>query len=166
MTEYQSAALLVQWVGSAAAAVSVVVAVIFGWLTLMNTRRSKDNQERSTRTAAAVGEQMSTAIAAGIRAAQPGGNASWSVRPAGGEDWFITWEGQSGIMDVRVEGFTELDKRRLGPMEARDSLGSGDSLRVTIVSRLSLSGPANVVVSYVHSIPGSRFSDTLLVPSD
>lgn len=69
-------------------------------------------------------------------------------------------------MDVRVEGFTELDKRRLGSVQARDSLGSGDSLRVTIVSRLSMSGPANVVVSYVHSIPGSRFSDTLLVPSD
>ena len=114
MTEYQNATLIVQWIGSAASAVSVVVAVIFGWLTLLNTRRSKDNQERSTRTAAAISEQINESIATGIRAAQPGGSATWSVRPAGGEDWFITWVGQNGIMDVRIEGFTELDNRRLG----------------------------------------------------
>ena len=79
MTEYQNATLIVQWIGSAASAVSVVVAVIFGWLTLLNTRRSKDNQERSTRTAAAISEQINESIATSIRAAQPGGSATWSV---------------------------------------------------------------------------------------
>lgn len=69
-------------------------------------------------------------------------------------------------MDVRIEGFTELDNRRLGPIRARGTLGSGDSIQITVVSRLSLSGPSNVVVSYVHSRPGSCLSSTLLVPSN
>ena len=166
MTEYRNATLILQWIGSAASAVSVVVAVIFGRLILLNTRRSKDNQERSTRTAAAISEQINESIATGIRAAQPGGSATWSVRPAGGEDWFITWVGQNRITDVRIKGFTELDNRRLGPTRACGTLRSGDSIQITVVSRLSLSRPTNIVVSYAHSRPASRVSDALLVPSN
>jgi hypothetical protein len=55
MTPYEAASLWAQWVGSISAALAVVVAAVFGYLTLLNNRRSKDAQQRAS-LAAASGE--------------------------------------------------------------------------------------------------------------
>lgn len=191
-----------EWVSAIGSVGAVAVAIVFGVATLLNSRRSKDNQERSTLVAAEdqrtppvaplnvpeepatkpepsgpataseeavitsqlLGQLINRAIYAGAQQQQQ--RAHFSVTPAGGEVWRLTNFGEEAAFNLEIEGLTELDKRRLtnpGPTPA--DIGPGDSIEFTLVSRFSLSGPANVVVTYALNPGAPRARAVLLVPA-
>ncbi|UWF76883.1 MULTISPECIES: hypothetical protein [Microbacterium] len=81
-----------------------------------------------------------------------------------GETWLLVNEGTVPALDVHVEGLTELDRRRLSAAP-RPLLAPGEAVEFTLVSRLTLSGPANVVVTYRLDGDGAERRRVLQVPS-
>lgn len=161
-TAFEVSALAAQWVGSAAALLSVGVAILFGILTLSNRRLAKDNQERSTLTAAAepVSQSVASLVAEMTR-------VHWVVLRAGGEEWTLLNDGADAAYDVTIEGLTDLDQRRLTPTPAaRSVVMSAGSIPFTLVSRFTLSGPANVVVTYALEPHGTELRKVVQVPAE
>jgi len=154
-------ALWAQWVGALAALGGVVVAVIFGILTFTNTRRSKDTQQRATLVAA----DKSTTGRKGLLAESA--PVQWVVHHKGGEAWFLVNEGTAPAHSTSIEGLTDLDKRRLTHVVTiPETVPVAMPLPFTLVSRFSLSGPANIVVTYIDG-PGGKLRQTvLLVPAE
>ena len=189
--------------GAVGTFLGAIVAGVFGYLTWNISRKTKDNQERATLTAAeepvtvALGEQPEPDPRSGGKA-EPGSNAggpgetpkipsTWnetllrsllvmaqqqekvrfSVRSVGGESWQLVNDGTDSAFDVEVAGLTKLDVRRLTSVDPTPAdVGAGDALSFTLVSRLTLSGPANVVVNYALSPGGPKARKVLLVPAD
>jgi hypothetical protein len=165
VSAYDMSSLWAQWVGSVAAVASVGVAIVFGYLTLANTRRSKDAQERATFAAA-------TAAPSAVGPAGPfvpntaTGDLQLTVRDAGGERWELVNDGTETAIGVRIEGLTTLDRRRLvSVVDEPADLAPGASKQFVLVSRLALSGPANVVVLYRTQPDGPELRQVLLVPA-
>lgn len=162
-TTYEAWSLAAQWVGSAAAVAAVLVAVLFGYLTLKSNRRSKDAQQRATKIAALDDPNRPQSILA----QQDPGRAELSVRHKAGETWLVVNEGPDIAYSVEITGLTDLDKRRLTEVAPEPaSLGVGQAREFVLVSRFTLSGPANVVVSYRLEPGGSVLNRVLEVPSD
>jgi len=68
---------------------------------------------------------------------------------------------------VGVDGLTDLDKRRLIEVAADPaSLGEGQAKEFVLVSRLTLSGPTNVVVLYQLEPGGSQLRRVLQMPAE
>lgn len=162
MTTYEGWSLTAQWVGSGAAVAAVLVAVLFGYLTLASNRRSKDAQQRAT-IVAALDDPNRPQSVLGRHESRA---ADFTVRNSAGERWLLVNEGPDIAYLVEVEGLTDLDKRRL-QVVAQDptSLGSGQTKEFVLVSRFTLSGPANVVVSYRLEPGGSQLRRVLHVPA-
>lgn len=162
VSEFEQSSLIAQWVGSGSAVAAVLVAVVFGYLTLANTRRSKDTQQRSTMVAAfEAPDSPESILGSNVEA-----HTSFSIRQGRGESWLLINEGPDIAYSIQVDGLTDLDKRRLREV-ARDpgSLGVGDAKEFVLVSRLTLSGPANVVVSYSLEPGGPQLRRVLQVPA-
>lgn len=161
-TTYEVSSLAAQWVGSGAAVAAVLVAVLFGYLTLANSRRSKDAQQRATLVAALDDPNQPQSVLG-----DPGsGRANFTIRHKTGETWLLVNEGPDAAYLVRIEGLTDLDKHRLQEV-AQDptSLGTGEAKEFVLVSRYTLSGPANLVVSYRLEAGGSELRRVLQVPA-
>lgn len=163
MTEYEVASLWAQWVGSGSAALAVVVAAVFGYLTLGNNRRSKDAQQRATMIAAMdKPNQQQSLVAQHPRV----GRATLSIRHQTGETWLLINEGPNTVYMVQIDGLTDLDKRRLRAVALEPaSLSEGQAKEFVLASRFTLSGPANVVISYRLKPGGSELRRVLEVPA-
>lgn len=162
-TTYEVWSLAAQWVGSGAAVAAVLVAVLFGYLTLASNRRSKDAQQRATMVAALDDPNRPQSILAEHDA----GRAVFTIRHKAGETWLLVNEGPDVAYMVGIEGLTDLDKRRLIEVAAEPaSLGEGQAKEFVLVSRLTLSGPANVVVLYRLEPGGSQLRRVLHVPAE
>ena len=111
MTAYEAASLWAQWVGSISAALAVLVAAVFGYLTYANNRRSRDNQERATLAAAMEGAGPARAGLLPSSGSEDG--PGFRIRGAGGDRWLLVNEGPETAWGVRVDGLTALDKQRL-----------------------------------------------------
>jgi hypothetical protein len=160
--EIAESALAAQWVGAGAAAGSVVVAVIFGIVTLRTSNRAKDAQQRAAGTAA--GAPSSTSLASLVADVDP---VVWVVRRARGEEWVLVNEGTESAYNVSIDGLTDLDKKRLTKVAPiPEVVEPGLTLSFTLVSRLTLSGPANVVVTYFDGPGGVLRTQVLLVPAE
>lgn len=163
MTPYESASLWTQWIGSISAALAVVVAIVFGYLTLASNQRSKDAQQRATLAAALAGSPHSSqTLLAGARP----GTTRLSVRHKAGEAWLLVNDGPDTVYLVDIQGLTELDKKRLHETP-RDppTLAPGEAAEFSLVSRYTLSGPANVVVTYRLQPEGPPLQSVLQVPA-
>jgi len=162
-TTYEAWSLAAQWVGSSAAVAAVLVAVLFGYLTLANNRRSKDAQQRATMVAALDDPHRPQSTLT----ANESGRADLTIRHKTGETWLLVNEGPDVAFMVEIEGFTDLDKKRLVEVAANPaSLDEGQAKEFVLVSRLTLSGPANVVVSYrLEGDDGPRLRRVLQVPA-
>lgn len=162
VTPYEAASLWAQWVGSVSAALAVVVAAVFGYLTLASNRRSKDAQQRATIVAALDDPNRPQSILA----ASESGRADFTIRHKAGETWLLVNEGPDVAHAVEIDGLTDLDKRRLQEVAGDPaSLSAGQAKEFVLVSRLTLSGPANIVVSYRLNPGGSRLRRVLQVPA-
>jgi ABC-type enterochelin transport system substrate-binding protein len=141
----------------------VFVAAVFGWLTLVNNRRSKDTQERATLIAATDKQDAPQSL----RASRDETNgARLTVRHNLGERWQIVNEGPATCIIDDVAGLTTLDKKRLEVVAAEpDSLSPGETKEFILLSRLTLTGPANIVVSFRLEPGGSLLRQVLLVPA-
>ena len=140
----------------------MLVAVLFGYLTLASNRRSKDAQQRATIVAALDDPNRPQSVLA----QDESGRAEFAIRHKTGETWLLINDGPDVAFAVHVEGMTDLDKKRLIEVAAEPvSLGPGDAKEFVLVSRLTLSGPANVVVKYRLRPGGSVLSRILQVPS-
>lgn len=160
---YEAWSLGAQWVSAAAAVVAVFVAAVFGWLTLANNRRSRDNQERATLTAAT--DQQDEPRTLSARRESPNG-ANLTIRHKSGEHWLLVNDGPDVALTVEIDGLTALDKKRLTTVAAEpDTLSPGEAKEFILVSRLTLTGPANVVVSFRVEPGGSLLRQVLLVPA-
>lgn len=151
-TDFEVSALWAQWVGAGAAVGAVLVAVVFGYLTLANTRRSKDAQERATITAAtdSAEPEFNARISDGQR-------LGWLVRRTNGESFALMNNSTLPVYDVRIEGLTDMDKQRLTIATPQPlTLEAGDAVEFVLLSRLTLSGPANLVLTYSIDPSGSQ----------
>lgn len=160
VTDLEISALWAQWIGAGAAVGAVLVAVLFGYLTLANAQRSKDTQERATLTAST--EPLSADFAAAVVAAS---RVQWRVEPNGGERWLLVHDGSTTAYGVRIAGLTELDKRRLTSVPAEQDIAPTGTLPFTLVSRLTLSGPSNVVVTFALESGAERVRQVVRVPA-
>lgn len=162
MTEYEAASLWAQWVGSVSALAAVVVAAVFGYLTLASNNRSKDAQQRATLVAALDDPNRPQSILA----EHESGRADFQINHKGGETWLLINQGPDIAYVVDIEGFTDLDKRRLQEVALDPaSLSPGQAKEFVLVSRYTLSGPANVVISYRLEPGGSQLRRVLQVPA-
>lgn len=164
MTPYESASLVTQWISAVAAILAVAVAVIFGWLTLLNNRRSKDAQDRATFAAAGAGPAAAPGELA--RAAVVADEVDWAVQAQGAEAWLLRNTGAATAYDVSLAGLTELDRQRLKVGDITNPVRPTDVLRFDFVSRFSLSGPGNVVVQYALDEGGPLSRRVLRVPAE
>ena len=163
VTPYEAASLWAQWVGSISAALAVFVAALFGYLTYANNKRSRDNQERATLAAAMDGRSESRA---GVLPTSSARGADFVLRGSGAEKWLLVNEGPESALGVRLEGLTTLDRQRLqGAAEGPFDLGPGQAHEFVLVSRFTLSGPANIVVFYRLQDGGSELRRVLQVPA-
>lgn len=160
MTPFQEAALWPQWVSAVASLLAVAVAIVFGWLTLANNRRSKDAQDRAT--LAAVSSPSHADAARGILEAQ---RVGWEVESGGGEQWVLKNTGRATAHDVTIQGFTSLDQQRLTRDTQPVTLGPTMSLRFTLVSRYTLTGPANLTVTFSQEEGGPQRQSVVRVPA-
>jgi hypothetical protein len=164
VTAYEAASLWAQWVGSISAALAVLVAAVFGYLTYANNRRSRDNQERATLAAAM--EDSGRPRAGLLPSSRDDDGLEFGIRRANGNRWLLVNKGPETAWDVRIEGLTALDRQRLDPGgEEQGPLEAGGDREFGLVSRLTLSGPANVVVSYRRRPDGPELRRVLQVPS-
>jgi hypothetical protein len=162
MTEYEAASLWAQWVGSGSAAAAVVVAALFGYLTLASNSRSKDAQQRATMVAALDDPNRPQSVLA----ERESGTADFRIERRSGETWLLINHGPDAAYMVDIEGLTDLDKRRLQEVALDPaSLSPGQAKEFVLVSRYTLSGPANVVVSYRLEPGGSQLRRVLQVPA-
>ncbi|MCR2785539.1 MULTISPECIES: hypothetical protein [unclassified Microbacterium] len=162
-TVYEAWMLGAQWVGALAALGSVVVAVVFGVITLGNNRRSKDTQERATLIAAFESPQQSQGVLPDRRS---GDRVDFTVRSAGGERWLLLNEGPGTAFSVRIDGLTALDNDRLQPVTAgQGTIAPGDAREFGLVSRYTRSGPANIRVTYRLDPEGQELQRVLVVPA-
>lgn len=161
MTPYESASLVTQWISAVASVLAVLVAVIFGWLTLINNRRSKDAQDRATYAAAG----SSTVGPAGVepRTGQAG-LPDWELERQGDATWLLKNAWPSVAYDVTVQGLTELDNRRLMVPSDRVTLEPAATLGFEFRPRLSLPGPGNIVVRFATEEGGPTSTRVLRVP--
>lgn len=161
-TTYEVWSLAAQWVGSGAAVAAVLVAVLFGYLTLASSRRSKDAQQRATLVAALDDPNRPQSLLA----ERDSGRAEFSISRKGGETWLLVNQGPDIAYMVEIDGLTDLDKRRLAEVASEPgSLASGQAKEFVLVSRYTLSGPANVVISYRLEPGGSLLRRVLQVPA-
>ncbi|MFS0866744.1 hypothetical protein AB3M83_05350 [Microbacterium sp. 179-B 1A2 NHS] len=161
MTTYESASLWAQWVGSGAAVAAVLVAIVFGYLTLLNNRRAKDAQQRAS--LAAASHRAGPHALPGIRDAA---GANFSVRHHAGDTWLLTNDGPGIAYAVEIRGFTDLDERRLRDVPtAPFTVRAGEASGFTLVSRYTLAGPANIVVTYRLDPDGAPTTIVLPVPA-
>jgi hypothetical protein len=160
-TEFEMWSLAAQWVGSGAAVAAVGVAIAFGIITLRTSRQSKDAQERSAVTAAAEQSEQD------FNAVFNQQSTEFQVDHIGGENFTVMNHTVVTMYDLRVEGLTDQDKRRLTvttPLPVA-ALESGQTVEFVLVSRFTLSGPANLVVTYAIDADGiHRARKVLLVP--
>ncbi|KAA9133856.1 hypothetical protein [Microbacterium caowuchunii] len=162
MTDYETAALAAQWVGSVSSALAVVVAAVFGYLTLQNNRRSRDAQQRASLAAASGGTQHRQGLVAGART----GGSTLRVAHRSGETWALVNSGPDTVHLVRIEGLTDLDKRRLREVPPEPTpLDAGQSTEFVLTSRYTMSGPANVVVWFSDRPGGTVLRTVLQVPA-
>ncbi|MDJ0376973.1 hypothetical protein [Cryobacterium sp. PH31-L1] len=160
--DLEVSSVLAQWVGAVAAVGAVVVAIVFGYLTLATTRRSKDAQERSAITAVTDSNEQ------GIDSLMFNANRqSWPIQRTNAGTFTLMNNSTLPFYDVRIEGLTDLDKRRLTVNSPQPlMLEAGARLEFSLVSRLTLSGPANLVLTYAIDPGGTqRIRKVLLVPA-
>jgi hypothetical protein len=162
MTEYETASLVTQIITTAATVAAVLVALIFGWLTLRNSRLSKDNQERATYAAADSDAPMPAEFAQAVREVR---QVDWVVERERGESWLLRQVGGSAAYDVHVAGLTELDQRRLKVVADAGDIGPTGVVPFTYVSRLSLSGPGNIVVTFRVEKDGPESRRVVRIPA-
>jgi hypothetical protein len=162
VTAYEAASLGAQWVGSIAAALAVLVAAVFGYLTYANNKRSRDNQERATLAAVT---QPDGGHRVGILPTSRD-RADFRIRHGAGENWLLVNEGPGTVWGVRIEGLTTLDEQRLTVSSPELSdLGPGQAKEFVLVSRRTRSGPANVVVFGRLDSAGPELRQVLQVPA-
>jgi len=153
-----------QWWGVAAAFLTVVVAAIFGYLTLLNSRRAQDAQNRATRAAVTARPRRPGRLRqAGLIPAPA--EVAWAVQTSG-DQWILVNEGTTTAHDVQLTGYTELDQRRISVADgAPRTLAPGEALAFTVLSRFTVRGPANIVVAFAFEPGAEPARQTLLVPS-
>lgn len=164
MTPYEAGSLWAQWVGSSAGVAAVVVAGFFGFLTYANDRRSRDTQQRATLAAASLEDPAQRQSVLG----QPEnmGRVALSVRHKEVETWLLVNNGPDVAYAIEIDGLTDLDKTRLLEVSAeRASLAPTETKEFVLVSRLTLSGPANVVVSFRLEPGGPLLRRVVQVPA-
>ena len=162
MTDYESAALAAQWVGSVSSALAVVVAAVFGYLTLQNNRRSRDAQQRASLAAASDDMESRQGL---VPRAKTGGSTLSAVHRSG-ETWALVNSGPDTVHLVRMEGLTDLDKRRLRELPTEPTpLEAGQSTEFVLTSRYTMSGPANLVVWFSLHPGGAPVRVVLQVPA-
>lgn len=145
-TTYEAWSLGAQWAVALAALGYGAVAVVLAVITLATSRRSKDTQQRATLTAASDHPNQSQSPLAENGDA---GRASFTVRHKAGERWLLVNDGPNTAYGVQIEGLTELDNMRLQEVSSEPhSPRQGDAREFVLVSRLTLSGPANIRVSF------------------
>ncbi len=163
MTPYEASSLWAQWVGSISAALAVLVAALFGYLTYANNRRSRDNQERASLAAAS---EDAADHRAGVLPMSRAYAAKFLIRHGAGETWMLINRGPGTVRDVRIEGLTTLDKQRLTVTSSEvTALEPGEALEFVLASRFTLSGPANVVVHCLLDPAGEELRQVLQVPA-
>ena len=88
------------------------------------------------------------------------------VRHQFGEKWLLVNEGPDVAYSVEIDGLTALDKQRLTATAGDPhSLGAAQAKEFVLVSRLTLSGPANIVVKFRVEAGGAVLRRVLLVPA-
>ncbi|TFC93013.1 MULTISPECIES: hypothetical protein [Cryobacterium] len=154
-TEIAASGLWTQWLGLGLSAVVGGLGIYFARLAQITSRLSRDNQERAALAAAdSPGILPTPSILPSI---------AWSTSPVGGESYVLVNRGFETAYDVTVDGLTELDKQRLTVNNPTPELEAAAALEFVLVSRLSLSGPANLVVKHSTEPGGTRIGNVLLV---
>ena len=143
---------------------AVLVAALFGYLTYANNKRSRDNQERAS-LAAAMSDGGGPRVGL-LPTSRETSGVNFLVRHGGGESWLLMNNGSETARDLRIEGLTTLDKQRLTvDLPEPSVLEAGQACEFMLVSRLTLSGPANVVVHYRLDPDGPELRQVLQVPA-
>jgi hypothetical protein len=158
---YEAASLTTQWITAIATVIAVFVAALFGWLTWLNTRRSKDAQDRATYAAVDTSGPLPADFAQAVAEV---GLVNWEVLHSSGENWFLRNSGNSTAHDVTIEGLTAIDKKRL-KAASLGTLGPTMMGEFQMVSRLSISGPGNAVVTFRLDPDGTPSQRTVRVPA-
>jgi hypothetical protein len=161
VTEYEAWSLTTQWITAGAAVAAIFVAVVFGALTLRSSNRSKDAQERATFAAADKAGPLSAEFAQAVAEV---GLVNWEVLPDSGENWLLRNSGSSTAYDVSIVGLTELDKKRLTAGEYGVVAPTG-VVQFRMVSRFTISGPGNIVVTFRLAEDGAVSQRTVRVPA-
>ncbi len=161
VTEYEAWSLTTQWITAGAAVLAVLVAVVFGWLTLATSRRSKDAQDRASYAAAEVSAPMSAEFAQAVAEIA---QVNWEVNHHNGETWLLRNSGTTTAFDVELEGLTPQDQSRLTTVDIGD-LGPTSVTAFTFVNRFTLSGPGNLVVNFSLMDAGPRVRRIVRVPA-
>jgi hypothetical protein len=166
--EIAKSALDAQWLSAWATVAAAILAGLFGFLTLFNFRLGRrneklgqDNQERATLTAAS--DPMTEDVATLL------GNINrirWTVSHDAGESWLLFNEGTDDAYDVQISGLTALDRQRLTTFPTEPTLvPSAEAVGFDFVSRFTLSGPGNLVVTYATEPDGVGLRKVVLVPA-
>jgi hypothetical protein len=160
---YESASLVTQWITTVATVAAVLVALVFGWLTLANSRRSKDNQDRATY-AAATQEPVSAEFAEAVKGVS---DVSWQVIHEAGENYILRHTGSISARHVVISGLTLTDQSRLEIKGNVGDVGPTGVVPFVFRSRFSQSGPGNVVVSFqTENSQSQTLSRTVRVPAN
>lgn len=91
----------------------------------------------------------------------------WSIRPNGGERWHLVNDGPGTVHDVRIVGLSDIDRTRLTEVTPPPNpLPQAGVVSFVLVSRLSISGPASIVVTYRLRAKGPDISEVVAVPAE
>lgn len=160
-TAFEAWGLAASWVGSGAAVASVIIAAVFGYLTLANSRRSKRALDTATYAAA---QEPAHADGRGVLPMGPI-PVRWRIEHAGGQGWLLINDGTADAFDVSMQGLTATDRQRLTSAEEAGVVPAASALGFVYVSRLTLDGPGNLVVSWRFGPEAVEQSKVLRIPS-
>ncbi|TDW28699.1 hypothetical protein [Cryobacterium psychrophilum] len=157
--------LQAEWWGVAASFLTVIVAAIFGFLTLLNNRRALDAQNRAALAAVTAAPRRPGRLR---QAALIPANAevAWAIESVADGQWMLINAGTATAYDVALTGYTDLDQRRISVADgAPRTLAPGEALAFTVLSRFTLRGPANVVVTFAFESGAATVRQTLRAPA-
>src|SRR5262245_19012081 len=131
VTECESATLAAQWVAAWATVAAVLVAAVFGWLTLVTSRRAKDAQVRASYAAAEDGFTVSADFADAVTAVS---RVNWEVSREAGENWLLRNAGGTTAYNVAITGLTVYYSTRLTTADPIGDVGPTHSVAFVYTS--------------------------------
>lgn len=181
--------LFSQVIGMVTGIGAVVVAIVFGGLTLRATRTADDASERAsiastTETSlspddlARIGRIAAglTALPGGIETrggataggtppppSRPAQTVRWRLQHRGGVVWDLYNVGDARAYDVTLEGLTTQDRQRIKSEPSTTNVEPGNLVTFTMFTAFSMSGVATLVISWSRTSGGPHETKRLPV---